>query len=273
MGQHTSECVLRGGIGCGDEYWQHTANRLALVTRARRAGPSPAGDGKEGFAIAHLLVWRLCGARLRFAGRFSALRWSRSDARMARWAAPKARQGRICKSLIANFAAFAARGSASLAAFRRGASPQSLASRCRRFARPSGPRFSQLRFAGRGLWRGASSQSFTSRLSARRFARPSGPRFSRPRCAGHGTSARRFVAVTRLALSALRSAFRLTLFGAWPHSFPRAFLRGIHLVLRALRRGHPAGPCALSGARRGFTTDKSRRAGAGNGGDAPCLLF
>ncbi len=83
-------------------------NRLSLVTRAWRAGPSPAGDGKEGFAIAHLLVWRLCGARLRFAGRFSALRWSRSDARMARWAVPKARQGRIIKPQVASVADFAA---------------------------------------------------------------------------------------------------------------------------------------------------------------------
>ena len=231
MGQHSSECVLRGGICCGDKRWQRTANRLAPVTRARSAGPSPAGDGKEGFAIAHLLVWRLCGARLRFAGRFSALRWPRCDARMARWAAPKARQGRICKSLIANFAAFAARGSASLAAV------------------------VHLTPFGAAL---------RSAVRPALFAAP----LRRPRNFGaalrRSHSPRAFGASLGLPPHALR---RLAAF------LPRAFLRGIHLLLRALRRGHPAGPCALSGARRGFTTDKSRRAGAGNGGDAPCLLF
>ena len=123
MGQHSSECVLRGGNCCGDEYWQHTANRLAPVTRARRAGPSPAGDGEEGFAITQVLVWpllwcaaplrwplfgtafhsavppRLCSARLRFAGcRTLARRFLRPhcDARMARWAVPRrGRRGRL----------------------------------------------------------------------------------------------------------------------------------------------------------------------------------
>ena len=115
MGQHSSECVLRGGNCCGDEYWQHTANRLAPVTRARRAGPSTAGDGEEGFAITQVLVWpllwcaaplrwplfgtafhsavqpRLCSGRLRFAGRRTSARRflrPRCDARMARWAVP-----------------------------------------------------------------------------------------------------------------------------------------------------------------------------------------
>ena len=71
MGQHSSECVLRGGICCGDKRWQRTANRLAPVTRARSAGPSPAGDGEEGFAITQVLVWPLV--------RWTApLRWPRS---------------------------------------------------------------------------------------------------------------------------------------------------------------------------------------------------
>ena len=36
------------------------------VTRAWRAGPSPAGTARK-IAITHLLIWRLCGARRRFA--------------------------------------------------------------------------------------------------------------------------------------------------------------------------------------------------------------
>ena len=79
-GDGEEDCKTAGLIFCCFYgMWRRFAWPRCDARMARWAVPG--GDGKGEFAIAHLLIWRLCGARLRFAGRFSAQRFTRPSSR------------------------------------------------------------------------------------------------------------------------------------------------------------------------------------------------